>query len=167
MALWDVTKNTEIMNYLEQKALEAVPTWNVFRTPTYFASPQDFAAVAGDTYTKPYKCIYAIFEFANFQNSLTKGCEHDPNVLLTYQVQLYRSYQEAIDSGSNSHDLLLGDLIAFRNTILGGLTINPNSVEIIRIDQLGDMQKAINCPYIVNDIGDLVNLRITVEVNNG
>lgn len=165
---WDESKQALIMDYLKTKSQEAIVGMNIFESPHYFASPQDFAAQVGQSaiYSKEYKIKYLIFSFSQFKN-LKKGCEEDPNVFLYYKAQLYRTFQQGTLTDPNSHDLLIADLIKLRNYMLNSADIVTNQITIHDIEQLGDMVNIQQSNFVVGDIGDWVNLRFTIEVNYG
>src|SRR5512141_2271633 len=106
--LLTTTRYNEIINYFANKAAPVIPNVPIFKTPNYFASPQDFAARVNETsiFDKGYKVRYAMFGFSAFQDSRTKGCDEDPNTKLIFTLQLYRSVQQEKTGQDNSHDLL-------------------------------------------------------------
>jgi hypothetical protein len=163
------TRYDFIINLLEQKAKEALPEHKVLKFPYYFASPQDFAAQYEESATyseKTYKVKYLMFEYGTFVNSKTKGCEDDPNLILSLKFQLYRTLQQHKIGDVNSHDLLVSDVIAIRNKLLGNLDLEYNRVTIQDIIQMGDMITAQPCQFVIGDLGDWVNVRLNIEVNH-
>lgn len=158
---------SEIITYLVTKARTALPSVKVIETPTYFASPQDFAAFVGDSYVKPYKCKYLIFSYGTFRDSPNKGCDDDPDLFVTFRMQLYRTVQERRAAQSNSHDLLVTDFIALRNAFLINRDIRMSAIVHNALTQTGDMVNAGNSEYIVGDVGDWMNFRVEVEIHNG
>jgi hypothetical protein len=164
--LLTTTSYNAILAFLKNKAEVALPTVNVFDTPQYFASPQDFAAVAEETFIKPYKARYLMFSYGTFQD-LSKGCDDNPAVNVTFKLQLYRTFQQFKTGGSSSHNLLVNDFIVLRNAFLQDRVIISNNIEHNALTQTGDLVLAGNSEYILNDVGDWMNFRLTVEVNNG
>lgn len=155
-----------IRDFIVAKAQAALPTEYVFRTRKLFASRQDFAAQVEDTYSEAYKIHYLMFSFGNIQDSPTKGCDDDPVTYVTYLGQLYRSVQEEKSDAPNSHDLLVSDYITLRNAFLEDRVIVSQKVEHRALVQVGDMIKVQPCEHIVDETGDWLNFRLTVEVNS-
>lgn len=167
--LWNKTRHTQIVAFLKTKIEEALPEYKVLAFPYYFASPQDFAASFGENSNfdpKTYKVKCAIIYYGNFLNSKTKGCEDDPNLFIALKIQLYRTLQQHTVGDVNSHDLLVDDIIDLRNKLLNNLDIEFNRITIHEIAQMGDMINAQQCQFVVGDLGDWVNLRLTIEVNH-
>ncbi len=166
MRLLTLARYTQIIDFLENKSQVALPAMYVFKTPHYFASPQDFAAQVEDAYTKEYKPKYLMFNYGSFRDDTTKGCDDDPLVKITFIAQLYRSIQQAKTGEDNSHDLLVTDLITLRNAFLLDRVIEPENIEHEALVQVGDFIRFQKCEHIVSEIGNWVNFRVTVEVNN-
>lgn len=167
--LWNSTKHKQILAFLETKLKEALPEYKVLAFPYYFSSPQDFAShfdegVNFDAKTYDVKC--AILYYGTFVNSKTKGCEDDPNLFVVLKLQIYRTFRQYKFGEPASHDLLVDDIISARNKLLQNLDIEFNRITIHEIVQMGDMTNVQPCQFVVGDVGDWVNLRIAIEVNN-
>lgn len=167
MPLLTKERYIQIVDFLETKVLTILPDMHVFKTPHYFASPQDFAGQVEDNYTSEYKVKYAMFSYGVFVDSKTKGCDDDPNVNVNFRLQLYRSIQQAKTGQDNSHDLLINDLVDLRNGFLTDRVIELHNIEHEGLVQVGDLVRVQQCEHIVNELGNWVNLRVGVEINNG
>ena len=168
MPLWTTARQQLIIDFYEAKVLATLAGMHVFKTPHFFATAQDFAAQVQDTFTSSYKVKYAMFSYETFRDDPTKGCDDDPLVKPTVNLQLYRSIQQARTGQDNSHDLLVDDLINLRNAFLVDRVIVPDNIEHGALVQVGGMVRIQKCEHIAKDeFGSWINLRVTAEVNNG
>ncbi len=138
-----------------------------FDTPYYFAAPQDFAATVEEIFIEGiYKVRYSMLSFAGFVDSKTRGCDENPSVFMNYDIQLFRQDQEARDGQPNSHDLLIQDMCALRESFLRDRDIEQNKVTHSALVMRGEMAKALPCEHVSSGvIGDWINFRLTIEVN--
>lgn len=163
-----VAKELGIRESLKSIALAALPAYEgrILKTPVYFASGQDFAKMVGDTYTTQYRVSYIIMSVGRIEASNTKGCDDDPITWVTYKFQLFRQFQEYTESQSNSHDLVVADYITLYNAFNQGKDIDNNKITQYGLQMSGDALNVVESPFVRGVLGDWIDYRVRVEVNN-
>lgn len=163
---------TQMVANIKQQCGIAAPDFYFFGTPTYFATPEMFAARTEQVYAEnTYKVKFLMLRYGNFRDSKSKGWDEIPDTSPTFILSIFHQFKESHQTPDkmawlpNSHDITVGRMIDIRNQML--LNRDVIEGELVRkpIEQIGDMAVATPCPYVANDcIGDLINFRITWEI---
>lgn len=164
-----VEKNTRA--WFKSELEPVIPGLTVVSTPYYFTSKQDFIKQSGGTWVndEQSRVNYLMINYSNFVDVYNEICEDNPNVLVTYRMQLFKEFEEVRSDGSHSTDDLVAQFIAIKNYLLDHtdiLTISDTVVSHRNIFQFENAVLFKPCEHVVKCIGDWLNLGIQVEVKS-
>lgn len=151
--------------YIEEETKLVLPNIDVLKSPAYFDNVQDYASYMSRPHSTNMVIEYLMIGFGEIKNSKKKGCEHDPDVFITYEMQMFRRYYQSDDPAKSSHDILVKDFSILRNRFLNNMDISDGKVHF-GIEQNGRMVKFRPCTYIGTVFGDWFNLTIQIEVTS-
>ena len=169
-----VARELSIRDFYKQKVLLALPTENVSARPIYFSSKQDFIAKflkSRSPRTSDFKVTYCFIKFLNFRDDRTKGCEDNPNLYVTYGLELFREFEEIRADGTCSHDDLVADMVRLREQFLSNRELTPGSSSAVssNLVQVGDLVEERASNYIIGRepvIGSWFNFTSFMEINS-
>lgn len=157
-----------LREFIREKVAATLPGMHIFTTAFYFGSPQDFAATVSEKdlfAAGNYKVRYVMVTFNSFVDARTKGCDDNPSLFPSYNIQLFRETSEARDGLANSHDDTVRDMILLRNAFLRNRDVVDNQIVHEALVMQGAMAQVSFSEYVIDILGEAINFKLTFEVN--
>lgn len=151
-----------IIDFIYDKAKVVIPA--TFKRPFYFASRQDFAARANQTFTDFMEVSFLQIRFRGYDDETTLvGCD-DPTTILHYRLSLFESYKAARSNDTDSRQTITSDIIRLRSAFNTNQVIIANVAQHTELKPIGAMIENEETKFLTGVKGDLMEWNLDVEV---
>jgi hypothetical protein len=156
--------DTEFRDFIKSQAESAVSGLTAFKSPWFFQNVADYASALDVPNELNLPIFYLMTSFGDLKD-LKKGCDDDPDVFVTYNLELFRRYFQSDDRTKCSHDIVVKSFTLLRDKFLDSMDVSSGKTQS-GLKQVGPLIKFRPSNYVLGTFGDWMNLSITFEVTS-